>query len=224
MVGEAWRHELDARLVVWPGPPPLDLSKHPSVLREMAREAGADTVVVDSLKDAFIGLNDDEAAAGWNRARQTAIADGVQLIELHHNRKALAGAKSERLSIDSVYGSTWITSGAGSVVLLTGAPGDPIVGLRHLKQPAAEVGPMQVAHDHTAGRSRLWHGTDLVEVARLKAGISAKNAATALFGSDTPANTEKARRKLRALERDGRLKVLNPGQQETSTATVWGSR
>jgi hypothetical protein len=34
-----------------------------------------------------------------------------------------------------------ITAGAGSVVLLWGAAGDPIVEWRHLKQPAAEVGP-----------------------------------------------------------------------------------
>jgi hypothetical protein len=38
---------------------------------------------------------------------------------------------------------TWLTSGAGSVILLNGQPGDPIVSLHHLKQPAAAVGPLQ---------------------------------------------------------------------------------
>ncbi len=33
-------------------------------------------------------------------------------------------------------GSTWLTSGLGSVIVLDGEPGDPTVELRHLKQPA----------------------------------------------------------------------------------------
>ena len=42
---------------------------------------------------------------------------------------------------------TWLTSGAGSVILLNGQPGDPIVSLHHIKEPAAEVGPFKVLHE-----------------------------------------------------------------------------
>jgi hypothetical protein len=59
MVGEAWRDELDHRLVVWQGPPPYDLARHPALLLHLCEQAGADTVIVDSLKDAAIGLSDD---------------------------------------------------------------------------------------------------------------------------------------------------------------------
>ena len=43
----------------------------------MAYAADADTVVVDSLVDAAARLSGGEAGAGWNRARQAAIAAGV---------------------------------------------------------------------------------------------------------------------------------------------------
>ena len=42
--------------------------------------AKADTVIIDSLKDAYIGLTDDEASAAYNRARQTALQAGVQVV------------------------------------------------------------------------------------------------------------------------------------------------
>jgi hypothetical protein len=34
------------------------------------------------------------------------------------------------------------------MILLNGQPGDPIVSLHHIKQPAAEVGPFKVLHEH----------------------------------------------------------------------------
>ncbi len=68
-----------------------DLARQDRDLLAMCREADADTVVVDSLKDAALGLNDDEVGAGYNRARQRVIESGVQMLELHHNRKAAQG-------------------------------------------------------------------------------------------------------------------------------------
>lgn len=227
MVGDAWRDELNARLVVWQGPPPGDLARHPSVLVTMCRKAAADTVIVDSLKDAAVGLSDDEVGAGWNRARQMAITAGVQVVELHHNRKAISGAKAERATIDDLYGSTWITSGAGSVVLLAGAPGDPIVRLQHVKQPASEVGPLQIVHDHTIGRSTVWHAADLLTVvAATPGGLTAVDAARALFESEkpTPSEREKARRKLDRLVAEGSLAVLDEGNKAAGQPTRWGIR
>lgn len=226
MVGEAWRGELDDRLAVWPGPPPYDLAKHPGLLLQLCVDAYADTVVVDSLKDAAVGLTDDEVGASYNRARQTAIAAGVEVVELHHQRKAVAGTKAEHPSLDDLYGSTWLTSGVGSVLLLTGVAGDPIVGLHHLKQPAEQVGPLRVIHDAETGRSDVWHSTDLVVVARaVPDGITAVDAARALFETEkpTPADKEKARRRLDALVRSGRLEVVDEGDKAANRPRKWGA-
>ncbi len=226
MVGDSWRRELDERLVVWQGPPPADLAKHGGLLLDLCRKADADTVIVDSLKDAAVGLTDDEVGSSYNRARQTAAVAGVQVIENHHNRKSIGGAKAGLHSIDDLYGSTWLPSGAGSVLLLTGAPGDPIVGLHHLKQPAAEVGPLKVIHDHDAGRSTVWHATDLVQLAKAPGGISALDAARVLYETDKPTATEKekARRRLDKLARIGELTVVQHGDVAAKQATKWGAK
>jgi AAA domain len=195
------RHVLDECLLVWKGPPPLDLAKHPTVLAEMCEAADADTVIIDSLKDAAIGLSDDEVGAGWNRARQGALVAGVEVVELHHNvKRALEG-------IADVYGSAWLTAGCGSVIGLIGDPGDPIVGLRHLKQPVEEVGPFRILHDHTHGVSTVWHGVDLLTLVKIGGELTARAAAVALFETErpSPAQVEKARRRLDALASRGEL-------------------
>lgn len=223
MVGEAWRVELNDRLAVWQGPPPYDMGKYPPLLADLCRQAGADTVIVDSLKDAFIGLTEDEPAAGWNRARQTAIADGVEVLELQHLRKNPYGMKSAGPTMDDVYGSTWLTSGCGSVLLLTGAPGDPIVGLHHLKQPADPVGPLKVMHDPDTGRSEVWHTADLAMVARSSpGGISALEAARMLYDTDKPTlpQKEKARRRLDKLPG---VRQIDPGDKAMNRPARWGA-
>jgi len=208
------RATLAEHLVVWKGPPPADLAKHPSALLALAEQAGADVVVLDSLKDAAIGLSEDEVGAGYNRARQLLLARNVEVVELHHTRKPGAGGTSTP-SLSDVYGSTWITSGAGSVLMLSGEPGDPIVDMRHLKQPAGEVGPYRLLHDQDTGAMTVEHSTDLyaIAVAAGGDGITAKRAAVAMFEKDTPsrAEIEKVRRKLDRLVRDGSL-VREDGQ------------
>lgn len=203
---EAHREVLDERLVVWKGPPPYDFARHPGVLTAMCEQADADTVVVDSLKDAVRKLSDDESGGGYNTARQTALIAGVQVVELHHQRKA-GGENKKPSKLDDVYGSTWITAGAGSVLLLWGEAGDPIVELSHLKQPAEPIGPWQVLHDHATGRSAIRHQADLLEMARYqgRAGLTPKAAAVAMFTTDKPtaSQIEKARRKLNKLTDDG---------------------
>lgn len=223
MVGEAWRSELDERLAVWQGPPPHDLARIPGLLLALARDAGADTVIVDSLKDAALGLSDDEVGSGYNRARQHALTGGVEVIELHHNRKAGQG-RTERPTIDDLYGSTWLSSGAGSVLLLNGSPGDPVVSLFHLKQPCAEVGPLRISHDYLTGRSQVWHSADLLAVVQAKGSLTAREAAAVLFDAEKPttAEVEKARRKLDKMARDGLLSVTTPGDDKSATATRWG--
>lgn len=203
-LGAYSRGHLDDRLVVWKGPPPHDLARHTGLLANMADTAGADLVIVDSLKDAALGLSDDEVGAGWNRARQSLLTAGRNLIELHHIRKIPADRKPD---ITDVYGSTWITSGAGSVILLNGNPGDPLIRLHHVKQPANELGPWTLLHDQATGTMRIHDETDLVAAAAANDGITVKDAARLLFETERPDRnqTEKARRRLLALVGDGRL-------------------
>lgn len=182
----------------------------------MCLATGAQAVVVDSLKDAALGLSEDEVGAGYNRARQTALAAGVQVLELHHTTKR--GANGNPIGdIGDVYGSTWFTSGSGSAILLTGNPGDPIIGMKHLKQPADEVGPFRLNHDQTAGTMSISHGTDLVELVRAAGprGLSTKDAACAIFETEKPTanHIEKARRRLRKLAED---RILTSHERSTT--------
>lgn len=227
MVGEVHRDDLNDRLLVWEGPPVVDVAKQPRTLVEYARAAEATTLVVDSIKDAALGLSDDEVGAGWNRARQIALRDGVEVVELHHNRKGISGAKATHPSIDEVYGSTWITSGAGSVLLLAGAPGDPVVSMHHLKQPADEVGPLKIVHDHDNGRSSVWHAADLLSVvAAISGGATAKDVARVLFEAEKPssAEVEKARRRLEKKVNEGLLWVVDEGDKAAARPRKWGAR
>jgi hypothetical protein len=190
---------LNEHLVVWEGPPPYDLAKRTDILAAMCDKAGADTVLVDSIKDGALGISNDEVGAGYNRARQKALAEGVQVLESHHVKKAGSNG-GEPNTLADVYGSVWITAGAGSVIMLWGEAGDPVVTFRHLKQPMDEVGPLQLIHEHQSGVTTVRHSADLVDMARIGGvhGLTAAAAAEAMFETKkpTPAQREKARRKL----------------------------
>jgi replicative DNA helicase len=208
LMREEWRETIRERLVVWQGPPPADMASSPAMLAEMCRAADADTVVIDSVKDAAVGLAKDEIGAGYNRARQTAIAAGVEVLELHHQRKAGDGGKQPK-TLSDVYGSTWIPSGAGSVLLLWGEAGDPVVELLHVKQPRNDVGPLTIIHDHETGRSRVDRenfARDLVYLTgRQPHGMTPRAAAVALFSVPDPDRNqvEKARYRLDSYVKKG---------------------
>lgn len=222
-MGNRSRVDLDDRLVIWPGPPPEDVAAQPKTLLNLARRADADVVVVDSIKDAAVGLADDKVGSGYNRARQSCLVNGVELVELHHMvKRGQNGDKPTTLA--DVYGSTWLTAGAGSVVLLWGDAGNRVVELRHLKQPAGVIGPFKVMHDHHAGRSTVIREIDLVAFTRAAGddGVAAKQAAAAMTGTDTPqpADVEKARRRLDQLVRDGELHRID-GDRGARRAALW---
>lgn len=220
MVDPDDRDRLNERLTVWKGPPPVDLARDPNLLVDMAAACQAGAVVLDSLKDLAIGLSDDETGAGVNRAIQTALVAGVEVIPLHHQRKAGANGGKPK-SMSDVYGSTWLTAGAGSVLLLWGEPGDLVVTLHHLKQPADDIGPLSLIHDHDTGTTTLVDQLDLVGLAsRAPNGITAADAARALFGTQDPERnqTEKARRRLDRLAKAGELQ-LEPGNPAGSNPT-----
>jgi KaiC/GvpD/RAD55 family RecA-like ATPase len=142
MVSEADRETLTERLRVWRGPLEADLGARPHILLELCEKHDAGTVVLDSLKDVALELSKDETGSRVNNALQLTVAEGVDVVVLHHQRKATsAGTKPTTLS--DVYGSTWLTAGAGSVILLWGEAGWPIVELSHLKQPAGDDRPVR---------------------------------------------------------------------------------
>lgn len=198
---DEWRDVLAARLVVWKGPPANGFDIDQNLLRQMCEQVGADTVVVDSLKDVAIGLSKDEVSAGYNLARQRALQAGIEILELHHQVKRGTNDGPPN-TIADVYGGGHLVNGAGSVILLWGKPGDPVVKLTHLKQPSEEVGPFWVAHDAASGSSQIQDQVDLVLLAaHAPAGITAPEAAAALFETKDPdkAQVRKARDRLNRL-------------------------
>ncbi len=81
-----------------------------------------------------------------------------------------------------------------------------------------------MCHDHAAGRSTVWHATDLVRLARAsKGGLSAVDAARALFDLEVPTanHKEKARRRLEGLTQSGLLQVVQVGDQGSRQPTKW---
>ena len=204
MVSAADRAVLEEHLVVWRGPLPDDLGARPALVAEMARDQGAGTVVLDSLKDVALDLVKDDVGARVNHSLQLALADGVEVVALHHQRKhGSDGKRPTRLA--DVYGSAWITAGAGSVILLWGQPGDAYVDLTQLKQPAADIGPLRLFHDHARGATRTDAGADPLAVLRSSPRLTARTLASVLFETADPDRNQiqRARRRLDALVKEG---------------------
>lgn len=195
------------RLAVWQGPLPATLDKEPDLLAELAAAHRADTIVIDSLKDAVSTLVDDSLAVAFNNARMRALRAGVQIMELHHQRKAAADApRGMRPTLDRVYGSTWLTAGAGSVLFIAGEAGDPAVTIHHLNTVTGEIGPLPVVHDHQRGTTYVEPTLDPVTLLRAAPdGLTTREMATALTGEANPdrADIEKARRHLDRLVKSG---------------------
>ncbi|MFF8018870.1 DnaB-like helicase N-terminal domain-containing protein [Streptomyces sp. NPDC007929] len=198
---------LRERLVVWEGPLPATLDKEPDLLADLAAAHRADTIVIDSLKDAVSTMVDDSLAVAFHNARMRALRGGVEIMELHHQRKATADApRGQRPALDQVYGSTWITAGAGSVLFITGQAGDPAVTLHHLKTPTGEIGPLDVTHDHVRGTTTVDPSKDPAVLLRnAPSGLTARDLAAILIGGGDPerADVEKARRHLARLVDSG---------------------
>jgi replicative DNA helicase len=211
MVSEADAQTLEDQLIVWEGPLPFNFVKQPELLAEWVAEADAGDLYIDSLKDIASPLSSDEVGSAYNRAVGAVIAAGVEVAANHHQRKATAENRKPT-SLADVYGSTWITSGAGSVVCLWGQPGDPLVEFIHLKQPAEEVGPFDLEHDHERGRTTRRERPDawtLLQAATL-GGIAAKDAAAALYDNPTKAQIEKTRRRFERFVKDGHAVRADP--------------
>ncbi|MCK8674117.1 AAA family ATPase [Rhodococcus sp. HM1] len=207
MVDEKDRELLDKRLVVWQGPLIADVVAAPGIFAAMAEHAGADTIVVDSVKDTSVGLTDSEGAGRYNRARQIALDAGVQMVEIAHQTKRGGGEGKSPKTLQDVHGGMELTAGAGSVMLIWGAAGDPVVEMRHLKQPMEALGPWQLVHDAPAGRTTIQESLDAYTV--LKGApfqsMTVQQVAEKITDAVKPsrADIERARRQLEKAVQDG---------------------
>jgi replicative DNA helicase len=216
MVTEADRATLEARLVVWEGALPFNMVNEPERLLAFAQEHEAGTVIIDTLKDVAASLSDETTGQAINTALQLCVAEGVEAASLHHQRKAQGDNKRPRKLAD-VYGSRWLTAGCGSVVMLWGEAGDPIVEFTHLKQPVEEVGPLTLLHDNATGRTTLAHSSDVGDLLEsATAPLTVKDIATSLFHVREPKENDlaKARRRLHAAAAEGRAVQMptDPGE------------
>jgi hypothetical protein len=217
MVTDEQRGELDKRLLAWRGPLPFTITDDQRRFADWLTSLGVGTVVIDSLKDMAVGLTEDAIGAAVNMALQEVVARGIEVGNLHHQRKGQDGKRPK--SLEDVYGSTWLTAGHGSVILLWGEAGDPYVSLSHLKQPASEVGPLDVQHDHNRGRSSLPGAVDLLDLAAK--GVTVLDAASAIYDTSSPNRNqrERARRRLDKLTDAGRVRKV-PGEG-SNPGTYW---
>lgn len=155
MVSEEQRHELDAAMVfVKDFTKPLSVDSD-SCLQDIEEAGDIGTVVIDSLKDVANDLSKDSEGSKVNTALKNIIHSGREVVVLHHDRKQEAGqSEARRPRLADVYGSRWLTAGAGSVLYL--APieeGNVRVRLHQLKTPLTRVGPLELRHDFRQGRT-----------------------------------------------------------------------
>src|SRR5690606_5477657 len=73
MVTHEHRDLLNQHLVFWPGPPPKDFIKDPGVLLRLCKQADADIVCLDSLKDMAGELASEEGGQAINSAIQRTL-------------------------------------------------------------------------------------------------------------------------------------------------------
>ncbi len=199
LVGHMDEEVLDLGLRVMDWPLDTTLEDDPDLLVRVGMENDAYTIYVDSLKDVVRELVSEESGMAIRRAYARACAAGIEVCLLHHDRKPGQDSRRQTLKLADVYGSRFITAGAGSVIALNGGSGDPLIELRHLKQPAEEVGPLKVAIDFETGEMTIWEGGDLASVLRAAGqGLTANDAARHLYATEAPTSKERerARRKL----------------------------
>lgn len=227
MVPPEHREALNAWLQVWRGPLPVNPLASPATVADWVEMIcpGCGTLVVDSVKDLAPGVSKDEVGAALNMTFQEIIARGTELLLLHHERKAASGEQRHH-ALDDVYGSTWLTSGLGSVLALDGEPGDATVVLRHLKPPADPVGPLTLRHDHDTGVTTTMDGPrstwTTLRGLGIDQGITVEQLAQWVYGRSTTAHQQRVRRELVAWEQQQLVRQV-PGQTTAGrrTPSTW---
>ncbi|MFJ3772478.1 AAA family ATPase [Streptomyces sp. NPDC090075] len=208
---------LTERLIIHRGPLPVNITngKHRDHLRDWALSEGIGTIVVDSIKDVLPNASDEEAAGHYNQARQSCLAAGVEWIELHHNRKA-NGMNREPNTLEDVYGSRWLTAGAGSVISLwQDEPGSPVVSLRHIRTAGEKWRDTTLILDSAEGTLNVESEITLEDFAAShRQGFTVAEAASALHGPKvTKGQRENVRSKIKRMEKRGALEIM-PGTDD----------
>jgi replicative DNA helicase len=220
MVEPGDRHVLDERWL-WDSRRTFRVSPdEPDRLLRLAETAGVELVAIDGVKDVLDGVISDEGGLAYNNTVQTCVANGVDVIAAHHPRKATSDGRG-KLSLDDVYGSTWLTAGSGSVIALDGAAGEGVASWKQLKMPADQVGPFDIHIDYQTGSICTLGPRDLLAFLdeRGSSGATTAEATRYATGKEYPSETDKKRitRALQGHEKDGHvLKDPSPGQ-----ATIW---
>lgn len=222
MLATTDRDLLDAKLTWHRGPLPFSLSREPELLRAHAVAFGFGTVVIDSAKDMGGDLIEGSDATGFNMALQHLVAAGIEVLVLHHDRKGggKSGGKSGAADLDDVYGSRYLTAGAGSVLTLSGDPCEGPVTLRQVKQPADRLGPFKVHMNTSTGDVSLHEqGDPLAILRRAPQGMAAGDLARHLEGVAEPsrAQVERARRQLDRLVASGKATRQDPLDRTAAT-------
>jgi hypothetical protein len=222
MVSEADRLALAERLLVWRGALPFDLVRDPSRLAEWSADLGVGTILIDSLKDVLSRPADEESGLAFTAAAAAAVAAGIEITALHHQRKA-QGENKNPMTLADVYGSRWLTAACGSVLLLWGKAGDSIVELRHLKPADDVVGPLTLVHDNRKGTTIALDAPDLLTVVEGIGEATAVQVAEVLYGSKKPdrSSVERARRRLDTAVEEGRLERIEPDGSGRGNTVVW---
>lgn len=165
-------------------------------------------------------LISDEAGQAFNTSVQECAAAGIEVLTLHHNRKAQDGKPTR--TVDDVYGSTFITAGQGSVLAIDGRPGDLVVRIRQPKPAADEIAPVDVRIRTDTGLLEPLGHLDIAGwIATRPDGTTARDVARYLFGGEpSRSEIEKARRSLNRLLERRHLTFLKDGQVTQYFATT----
>lgn len=226
MVEEADRDGLSDRLTVVWGPLTfrLDDLTQTTALTELAEKHAAGTVIIDSLSSVASGLAQDEGGSSVNLAIGHTCASGIEVAVIHHTKKARPESPSAN-GLDDVYGSRWLTSGAGSVVVLAKDQND-VVKVRQWKAPFTPVGPMTFSIDYETGAISASTGREVMEILESEdAEFTVREVTVRWFRTESPSDgqLERARRALRKAVRDGMAVEKTPenGKAYTYRAAKW---
>jgi replicative DNA helicase len=224
MVTEKQRRQLHDGMIFHNGPLDFRVADKPQELLRYAQQVGAGTVVIDSLKDIASDLSNEGVTGEINKALQYLVADGIEVVTVHHPRKLQQAASQARQTepraptLDDVYGSIWITAGHGSVLFLSGQAGDRVVEMTHVKQPSDIVGPLRIHHDHVMGVSSVSPSLSEIIATAPEPMFVADIARMSCGRKPSRAETEKVRRHFESL--DGTDLTSIPGSGRTAP-TQW---
>lgn len=193
------RKLVNERVIFHAGPLPINLVKDPTIIARMCQKYGVSVVVIDSIKDIVSSPSDETMANSYNSARQKCLAEGIEWVELHHNRKA-NGDNKEPKGLDDVYGNRFITAGAGSIFSLWAVSGEVIISLTHIRMPGNGLNQMKMELDKDRGTLTPMDVVTMDSLIRRSIGVTVKEAAFALYGEKySDSDSSNVRNKLKRM-------------------------